>query len=133
MRTLISVLLTLLFSLSAQIMLGSPLQQNEDQNAAPQQNAQPTSPDEQGTTSRAVQSVTGCVVQGDHGYSLKTEKDTYPIETDKDLSQYVNKKVKVTGILEQGDSTSSSGGTIVRDIRLRMVVTVIGDCNEPSK
>jgi hypothetical protein len=79
MRTITSVLIMLLLIVSAETMLGNRLPQNENQNAPPAQQAQPTSP--QGAGSTVVQSVVGCVVKSDQGYSLKTENDTYPLET----------------------------------------------------
>jgi hypothetical protein len=100
---------------------------------------QQESQNSQGQTSgsAAAQSVTGCVVQSDTGYSLKTESDTYPIETDKDLSQYVNKQVRITGILEHHNASTPSSSTgnaaTITDIRLRIVAKVIGDCNQPQK
>jgi hypothetical protein len=66
-----------------------------------------------------------------------TESGSDPIETSQDLSQYVNKQVKVTGVLEHHTAappSATSGSTaVVTDIRLRMIATVIGDCNQPSK
>jgi hypothetical protein len=123
----------------------APGQQNaspDQQNAAPgQQNANPEQqmpPASQGQASStaAIQSVTGCVVQTDKGYSLKTDSDTYPIETDKDLSQYVNKQIRITGILEHhtaAPSATSGNAAVISDIRLRTIATVVGDCNQPSK
>ena len=107
----------------------APAQQGQEQNAPPDQQ-QP-----QASSSAAVQSVTGCLVRSDSGYSLKTDTDTVPIETDKDLSQYVGKQIIVTGILEHHNATSSkSNGTVaITDLRLRVVATVIGDCNSNPK
>ena len=128
MQNLINLLLTLLLAISAQSVFG----QNGEQE-------QPTPPADESHASHSaeVQSVTGCVVKTDQGFSLKTNSDSYPIETDKDLSNYVNKQVKVSGILEHqtnsGPSTESGSAAVITDIRLRMVVTVIGDCNQPSK
>jgi len=116
----------------------NPEQQNanpEQQNANPEQQTPPTSQGQASSTA-AVQSVTGCVVQSDHGYSLKTQNDTYPIETDKDLSQYVNKQIRITGILEHhtaAPSATSGNAGVISDIRLRTIATVVGDCNQPSK
>jgi hypothetical protein len=97
----------------------------------------PSTSQGQASSSAAVQSVTGCVVQTDSGYSLKTESDNYPIETDKDLSHYVNKQVKVTGVLEHHNasapSSSTGSATTITDLRLRVIVTVIGDCNQSQK
>jgi hypothetical protein len=127
----------LLLFTSAESMLGSRLQQDEKQNASPEQQAQPTSPQGQTTSRAAMQSVTGCVVKSDRGYSLMTDDGSYPIETDQDLSNYINKQVKVTGILEHhttaAPSAETGNATTVTDIRLRMVATVIGDCNQRSK
>jgi hypothetical protein len=129
MRTISSIFVMSLLLISAQIMLGSRLQQNEEQQAEPTTG--------QATSRAAVQTVTGCVVKSDHGYSLKTENETDPIETDQDLSNYVNKQVKLTGILEHHTAAAPSAGNgnaaTVTDIRLRMIATVIGNCNQPSK
>lgn len=163
MRNLINLLLMLLLVVSVEYMLGQQLtnetnkqQQNEQQNANPgqqnanpeQQNAQPeqqnAQPEQQmpsasqgqASSTAAIQSVTGCVVQSDHGYSLKTENDSYPIETDKDLSQYVNKQIRITGILEHhtaAPSATSGSSAVISDIRLRTIASVVGDCNQPSK
>jgi len=128
MRNLINLLLALLLVISAESVLAQSGEQEQQ-----------TPPTTQGQASHtaAVQSVTGCVVKTDNGFSLKTVSDSYPLETDKDLSKYVNKKVKITGILEHQTSTAPSaenGSTAaITDIRLRMVATVIGDCNQPSK
>jgi hypothetical protein len=126
MRTLINLVLVFLLTCSAESVLSQKA------------NQQQTPPTSQGqSSSSAVKSVTGCVVQNKQGFSLKTDTDTYPIDTDKDLSQYVNKQVKVTGILEHhtgaAPSPTSGGTAVITDLRLRMVVTVIGDCGQPSK
>jgi len=132
MQITIKLLMMVLLAISAQNAFST---QSQDQSASPEQQ---TPPDAQGQASRSAvaKSVTGCVVQGNHGYSLKTESETYPLETEKDLSQYVNKRVTVTGILEhQNSPTQSASGnaTTVSDIRLRTIVSVVGDCKEPSK
>ena len=101
-----------------------------------EQNASPEQQQPQASSSAAVRSVAGCLVRSDGGYSLKTDTDTLPIETDKDLSQYVGKKIKVTGILEHHSASSSSaakGPVTLTDLRLRLVASVIGDCNQASK
>jgi len=132
MQITIKLLMMVLLAISAQNAFST---QSQDQSASSEQQ---TPPDAQGQASRSAvaKSVTGCVVQGDHGYSLKTESETYPLETEKDLSQYVNKRVTVTGILEhQNSPTQSASGnaTTVSDIRLRTIVSVVGDCKEPPK
>lgn len=101
------------------------------------QNSQGQASQGQASGSAAAQSVTGCVVQSGTGYSLKTESDTYPIETDRDLSQYVNKQVRITGVLEHHNASTPSSSTgnaaTITDIRLRIVAKVIGDCNQSPK
>lgn len=139
MRNLINLVLVFLLAALGASAIGNPLvsnskkNQNEGQNASQDQQA----PSARGQSNAAVQSVTGCVVKGDHGFSLKTESDTYPIETDRDLSQYVNKEVKVTGILEHhtaaSPSTESHNAAAITDLRLRVIVSVIGDCKESAK
>ena len=141
MRVLVNVLLTLLLAISwgnvfgAQLLSASEKQQNEQQNASQDQQTPPSQT--QSSKTAAVKSVTGCVVQSEGGgYSLKTATDTYPIETDKDLSQYVNKQVEVTGVLEHQHTptqTESGNAQTITDLRLRMIVTVVGDCKNPSK
>jgi hypothetical protein len=123
MRNLTNLLLVLLLAISTERVIG----------------AQQTPPASQGqaSSSAAAQSVTGCLVQNGHGYSLMTESDSYPIETEKDLTQYVNKQITVTGILEHhanADPSATSGNaTVITDLRLRIVASVVGDCNKTSK
>jgi len=128
------VLVVVLVGLTEGVYAGSPRQ-----NAAPQggeQNASPAQQQPQASSSAAVRSVTGCLIRTDNGYSLKTDTDTLPIETDRDLSQYVNKKIKVTGTLEHHKTStqSASGGPVaMTDLRLRLVASLIGDCDQASK
>ena len=136
MRNLIkSVLMSAVTVMASGLLIAATGQQNQEPNASPQQ-GQPSAQG-QASSNAVVQSVTGCVVKSDQGFSLKTESDTYPIETGKDLSQYVNKKVKVTGILEHHTASAPSGAaantTEITDLRLRMILTVLGDCNQPQK
>ena len=144
MQKLINLLLVLLLMGSAATVFAQQDNEKQDQQApskqdqqAPPQQDQQASPQGRAASSTAVQSVTGCVVKSDQGYALKTESDSYPIETDQDLSQYVNKQVKVTGILEHHTGTASSSesgnNSVITDIRLRMVATVVGDCNQAPK
>ena len=139
MRNLTNLLLTLVLVVSAASILGSGsllAQEGEGQNASPQQENQQSSQG-QASSSAAVQSVTGCLIKSEAGYSLKTDSDTYPIETDKDLSQYVGKQIKVTGILEHHNTAVPSGtgatSTTITDLRLRLIASVVGDCAQPSK
>src|SRR5262245_60252241 len=89
-------------SLAAEQQAGETQGTSQDQ----QQNQQPSQ--HHGTSSAAVQSVTGCLIKTNAGYSLKTDTDTYPIETSRDLSQYLNKKIKVSGVLEHHNVAAPS-------------------------
>jgi len=136
MRNVIkSILMSALTIMASSLLIAATGQQNQEPNASPQQ-GQPSAQG-QASSNAVVQSVTGCVLKSDQGFSLKTESDTYPIETGKDLSQYVNKKVRVTGILEHHNASAPSGAaastTTITDLRLRMIVTVVGDCNQSQK
>ena len=137
MRNVIKlILMSALTVMASSLLIAATGQQNGEPNASPQQEQQ--SPQGQASSRAVVQSVTGCVVKSDQGFSLKTESgDTYPIETGKDLSQYVNKEVRVTGILEHhntsASSTTSANTTTITDLRLRMNATVLGDCKQSQK
>lgn len=108
-------------------------QGGEQQGSSPEQQQNPQASQPQGSSSAAVQSVTGCLVKSNSGYSLKTDTETYPVETNRDLSKYVNKKIKVSGILEHHNAaapaTENNNAIAMTDIRLRMVASVVGDCN----
>lgn len=137
MRTFTSVLFILLLAISAENMRGNGLQQTEQDNASPKSQAEPAPSSGQASSRAAIESVTGCVVKSDQGFSLMTADGSYPIETTQDLSKYVDKQVKVTGILEHHNaaapSAATGNATTITDIRLRMIATVIGDCNQRSK
>src|SRR6516164_9710148 len=112
-----SLLLIIILPVWVEAVRAAP-QQGGEQSASPQQQHA------QGSSSAAVQSETGCLVRSNSGYSLKT---------DKDLSSYVNKRIKVTGILEHHSAaapSSTSGPVVITDLRLRVVVSVIGECNQ---
>ena len=136
MRNLINLMLILFLTISTDALRSNGLaratlnQQNEDQHASPQEQQAPTYQQQTEvppSKSAAVRIYEGCVVQSDHGYSLKTKEHTYPLDTDKDLSQYVNKRVSVTAILEHHQSSDTT------DLRLRVISKVIGDCNQSQK
>ena len=133
MRTLKRVLIFSLLVIPAESMLGGRVQQNKNQNASPAQQIQQTSPQGQATSSVFTLSVTGCVVRSDQGYSLKTESETYSMETDEDLSHFVNKQVKLTGFLEfPSAAPSNSNTTSTTNLRFLMITTVIGSCYSPQ-
>jgi hypothetical protein len=136
MRNLTNLVLIVVLVVSTEVLYAGSQAQNEP---APQQGGEQNATPEQqphATSSAAVRSETGCLVRSDSGYSLKTSTDTIAIETSKDLSQYVNKKIKVTGILEHHSATASSatnGPVAITDLRLRLVASVVGDCDQASK
>jgi hypothetical protein len=119
-------LVLLVFAISTTLL---SQEKEEEQQTPPPSEGDPSS-------SAMMKTVIGCVVQSEQGFILKTDSDSYPIETDRDLSRYTNKQVKVTGILEHeaaAPSPQKGSPAVVTDIRLRMIATVIGDCNQPSK
>lgn len=136
MQKLIATVCSMVLVIVAMTLCGTRLlaaqQAGEQQGASSDQqnNSQASQP--RGSSAAAAQSVTGCLVKTNSGYSLKTDTDTYPIETSRDLSKYVNKKIKISGILEHHNaaapSTENTNAIAVTDIRLRMVASVVGDC-----
>lgn len=139
MQKALAPVLSLVLVLSAVALYGSrslavaEQQAEEKQSSSPEQQQNPQASQPQGSSSAAVSSVTGCLVRTNSGYSIKTDTDTYPIETERDLSRYVNKKIKISGILEHHNaaapSTENSNAIAATDIRLRVVASVVGDCN----
>ena len=124
-----SLLLSIILFVWVEAVHAAP-QQGGEQSASPQQQHA------QASSSAAAQNEIGCLVRSNSGYSLKTDTETLPIETDKDLSSYVNKRIKVTGILEHHSAaapSSTSGPVVITDLRLRVVVSVIGECDQTSK
>jgi hypothetical protein len=134
MQSLINLLLILPLAMSGHSVLGQN-KTKEQQTPPPSQ----TSPEAQGQASGSAvyKSITGCVERRDQGFFLTTDGDSYLIDTDEDLSPYVNKQVNLTGILEHenGDAPSAESGSaaVITDVRIRMIARVIGDCNQPSK
>lgn len=138
MPKLSSVLFLGILVVSAESMLGSRLQQNEEQNPSPKQQAQPISRQRQVISTSSLQTLAGCVVRSDSGYSLKTENGTYPIDTGGkiDLSNFVEMQVKVTGALEYHTTAATSTvGTNLptpTTLHIRKIGWVIGTCNQSS-
>jgi hypothetical protein len=123
MRKLTKILLTPLLAISAQHVLAA-------QQTPPASQGQPSS------SAAVLHIVTGCLVRNGYGYSLMTENSSYPIETEKDLAQYMNKQIIVTGIPEHHANaapSTSRNAAVITDLRLRMIVSVVGDCNRPPK
>lgn len=94
-------------------------------------------------------SVTGCLVTMDSGFGLKTDDGTYQLNTDRDLSSFVGKQVKIDGSWKASgtfttapvagstaqagaapEKSAPSAGTpaFVGDLNLHVTGTVIGDC-----
>jgi Protein of unknown function (DUF5818) len=98
-------------------------------------------------------SITGCLMKGDTGFVVKAADGTYQLNTDRDLSAYVGKQIRieskwdVTGTLTNTPMESAAGSTsaapsaaaggpgtpaFVGDLHLHITGTVIGDCQEPK-
>lgn len=124
-----------------------------------QSNQQPPSTARQpsaGTDQRRAggeKSITGCLMRGDTGFVVKTQEGTYELNTDRDLSAYLGKEIRIeskwdaTGTLTnspmEGSSVSGSAapsapapaaGTpaFVGDLHLHITGTVLGDCATPK-
>ena len=99
--------------------------------------------------------ITGCLMKGDQGFVIKAADGTYALNTDRDLSSFVGKQVRidstwdVTGTLtnnSMADATSgpapstppaATGGStgtpaFVGDLRMHITGTVVGDCPAPK-
>jgi hypothetical protein len=98
-------------------------------------------------------SITGCLMKGDVGFVVKTEEGTYQLNTDRDLSAYVGKMIRIeskweaTGTLTNSPmetdtaagsaapaSPATAEGTqaFVGDLHLHITGTVLGDCPTPK-
>lgn len=96
-------------------------------------------------------SVVGCVVKQDGEFYLKTDEGTFQFNTDRDLTPYVGKKVRIAGtwqatgvtttapIKETGatdtgpaESASNAPTSFVGDLRLHITGDVLGDCAAPK-
>jgi len=122
MRNVINTLLTVILAISTMLIL-------------PAQQTSPASQVEASDGPAILQTLTGCLVRNDHGYSLMTETSSFSLETERNLEQYANKQVVVTGILEQYSNaavSTSRYAAVVTDLRLRMIASVVGDCNRHS-
>ena len=169
MRQLSKRFLLLLLAISVGSMLSSTLvnaqRHDEEHNTTAERQPPPASPEAQASSDVAVHSVTGCLVQSDRGYVLMTEDDAYPIDTNKDLSQFINQRLQITGVWEyhNGGSHSSASGnaapaqnvpesgsssaerrqapsqpgdpnpSLAKELRLRMIASVMGACNQVPK
>ena len=119
MRNLTNILLTSLLAISAQYVLAA-------------QQTPPASQRQASSSVTVLHIVTGCLVRNGYGYSLMTENRSYRIETEKDLAQYMNKQIIVTGIPEyhaNAAPSTSRNAAVITDLRLRMIASVVGDCN----
>jgi len=96
-------------------------------------------------------SVVGCVVKQDGEFYLKTDEGTYQFNTDRDLTPYVGKKVRIAGTWQAtgvtttapikntggadtgaAESASSAPTSFVGDLRLHITGDVLGDCAAPK-
>src|SRR5215472_5906097 len=98
-------------------------------------------------------SISGCLIKLDSGFGIKTEDGTYQLNTDRDLSSFVGKQIKIDGTWKaSGTFTTAPIGTgaeatqapaapaapaagapaFVGDLNLHVTGTVIGDCEAPK-
>jgi Protein of unknown function (DUF5818) len=57
-------------------------------------------------------SVTGCLERAGSGFALRSPEGTYELNTDRDLSAFVGKQVRISGRWEMsGTVTTAAGGT----------------------
>jgi uncharacterized protein DUF5818 len=159
MRLLI-VILGLWLAIAATAQTSSPQDQTGAQNKS-QEQPPSTAPGASASQTEinakhlsGERTVVGCVVQSGDGYVLKTEDETFPINSDRDVTPYIGKKVRIEGTWEatgitttapvQGSSSSKpdkpsptsgtqSGPAFGGELRLRIIGTVIGECSEAEK
>lgn len=162
MKLFISIV-ALSFTVMASAQSSGPQDQTPAQgSSAPQQQAPPSgSSGSQGITSETnarhltgERTVTGCVVQSGDGYVLRTDEETFPINSDRDVTPYIGKKVKIVGKWQatgitttapvqessssKPDKTSApnakqSGPAFGGELRLQIVGTVVGECEQSQK
>ena len=108
-----------------------------------------TSPAGTQKTASGEKTVTGCVAREGDRFVLKTDEGTYEFNTERDLSPFVGKKVKIsgkwdaTGVTTTAPIKATSGSAaeqtsaetsaaparaFVGDLRLHITGDVIGDC-----
>ena len=162
MKLLIGILAISLAS-AASAQTSSQQDQSPGQGGStPQsQSSQPGSSNPQGITSETnarhltgERTVVGCVTQSGDGYVLRTDQETFPLNSDRDVTPYVGKKVRIEGtweatgittkaLIQESSSskpakgsptnTKPSGPAFGGELRLRIIGTVIGECNEAQK
>lgn len=112
---------------------------------------QASSPSADKTMAGGHKSVVGCVVKQDGEFYLKTDEGTYQFNTDRDLTPYVGKKVRIAGTWQAtgvtttapikntggadtgaAESASSAPTSFVGDLRLHITGDVLGDCAAPK-
>jgi hypothetical protein len=92
-------------------------------------------------------------MKGDTGFVVKTQEGTYELNTDRDLTAYVGKEVRIESKWEASGTltnspmeSSSAAGTnapappaagpgtpaFVGDLHLHITGTVLGDCATPK-
>src|SRR5262245_30209155 len=108
----------LCLSLAAYAQTSNPNNPSAGQGAgAPQEQTSPpgSSSSAQGVTSDTAarhmtgeRTVVGCVVQSGDGYILRTDEETFPINSDRDVTPYIGKRVKIEGTWEATGITTTA-------------------------
>jgi hypothetical protein len=99
-------------------------------------------------TSSGERVVVGCVEKMGNSFVLKGDDGTYPLDTDRDLTPYVGKRIKLAGVWTATGTTttapmnasspasaqpgageqSTSPQAFVGDLHLHITGEVVGDC-----
>jgi hypothetical protein len=107
-----------------------------------------TSPGAEQRRAGGERTITGCLQRQGSGFVIKASDGTYALDTDRDLSAFVGKQIKISGRWESsgtfttapvGNAPSQSAPSsssepnaptpaFVGDLHLHITGTVIGDC-----
>jgi len=141
-RKPVVMICTLVLYGAMQQLLAAQTTQPAGQSSSPTSNTQ---------TSSGEKSVVGCVVKEGNDFFLKADDGVYQFNTERDLTPYVGKKVRISGKWQATGVTTTapmkaSGGneaatpasasnaptSISGDLHLHITGEVVGDCAAPK-
>ncbi len=112
-----------------------------------QQNTQPQTAGPRSQELSGSKTIVGCLERSGDGFAVRTDSDLYPLNTERDLSAYVGKKVQLsqrweakgtvtTSPLVSGEQKAEAAaavppgrpGAFSGDFHLHVEGSVIGDC-----
>jgi hypothetical protein len=115
--------------------------------AAAQQNKPPETTSPRSQELSGSKTIVGCLERSGDGFAVRTDSDVYPLNTERDLSAYVGKKVQLSqswtakgtvtatpmvGGEAQGEAAAAvpkgRPGAFSGDFNLHVEGTVIGEC-----